>query len=81
MKETSTGKPDEYCVKLKMHRDTMSSTLDLYGFSMSLFDHFNPEEFLLIVQNFSMTLADTGTIEMGVKVQYIGMFVGCSSSR
>ena len=46
----------------------MSSTSDLYDFKMSFFDHGDPEEFLLIVHNFNMTLLYIGTLEMDVKV-------------
>ena len=38
-------------VKLKLRRDPTSSILDLYEFMMSLFDHGEPEEFLLFVRN------------------------------
>ena len=50
--ETSTGKSDGGYVKLNICRDLTSSTSDLYEFRMSLFDHDEPEEFLLFVQNF-----------------------------
>ena len=56
IKEMCTGKSDEDYVKLKLRRYPMSSTLDLYVFMMSVFDHGTPEEFLLLVQNFNMTL-------------------------
>ena len=46
-------------------------TLDLYGFKMSLFDNDEPEEFLLFVRNFNMTLAASGTLEAGAKYQYL----------
>ena len=71
IKETSTGKSDGDYVKLKLRRDLTSSTLDLYEFIMSLFDHGNPEEFLLFVRNFQMTLATTGTLETEAKVHYL----------
>ena len=37
---------------------------------MSLFDHSEPEEFLLFVQNFQMILADMGILETESMVQY-----------
>ena len=40
-------------------RDSTSSTLDLFEFRMSLFDHGNPEEFLLLVWDSQTTLAAT----------------------
>ena len=42
---------------------------------MSLFGHDEPEEFLLFVQNFNMTLAIIGTHEMDAKIQYLRMLV------
>ena len=71
IKETSTGKSDKDYFKLKLRSYPMSITSDLYEFIMSLFDHENPEEFLLFVWNFNMTLAATGTLETNAKVQYL----------
>ena len=51
----------------------MSCKSDLYGFRMSLFDHGNPEELLLVVRKFKMILASTGTLERETKVQYLCM--------
>ena len=71
VQETPSGKSDGDYVKLKLLRDPMSSTSDLYECMMSLFDHGEPEEFLLFVQNFQMTLATTETLEAEVKVHYL----------
>ena len=38
---------------------------------MSLFDHGKPEEFLLFVQNFQMSLAAMVTLETEARVQYL----------
>ena len=65
------GKSEKYFVQLKFCRDTTSSTLDLYKFKMSLFDNGDSEDFLLFVRNFNKTLAVSGTLETGSKVQYI----------
>ena len=40
-------------------------------FVLSLFDNGKPEEFLLFVHNFNMTLAASGTLEAGTKIQYL----------
>ena len=61
-KETPTVKSYGYYFKLKLCRDPTSSTSYIYEFIMSLFDHVKPEEFLLFVRNFQMTLADIGMI-------------------
>ena len=63
VKKTSTGNSDGDYVKLKLRIYHTSSILDLYEFMISLFDHGKPEEFLLFLQNFRMTLASTGTLE------------------
>ena len=43
IKETYTVVSDGYYVKLKLHKYPPSSTLYLYEFRMSLFDHGKPE--------------------------------------
>ena len=65
------GKWDKDFVALKLRRDPTSSTSDLYEFKMSLFDNVELEEFLLFVRNFNMTLAASGMMEAGAKVQYL----------
>ena len=45
--------------------------LGLYDFKMSLFDHKNSEQFLLLVRNFKATFAATGTLETEAKFQYL----------
>ena len=42
IQETYDGKSDKYFVKLKIRRDHTSSTSELYGFKMSLFDNGKP---------------------------------------
>ena len=54
-----------------MRRDPTSITSDLYDFKMYLFDHGKPEEFLLFIRNFRKTLAETWTLEMDARVNYI----------
>ena len=44
---------------------------DLYEFRMYLFGHGYPEESLLFVRNFNMNLADKGTLETYVNIQYL----------
>ena len=68
-------KSDKYFVNLKLHIYPMSSTLDLYDFKVSLFDHGDPEEFLLFVCNSNMTLSATGTLAVAAKIQYLRMLV------
>ena len=38
---------------------------------MTLFDKYEPEEFLLFVSNFQMTLEAPGTLAVAVNIQYL----------
>ena len=69
IKENHDGKPDNFFVKLKLHRYPASSMSDLYEFKMSLFGNGEPEEFLLFVRNFNMTLAASEILGVGAKFQ------------
>ena len=71
LKELHDGKSDKYFVKLKLRRYPTLSTSDLYEFKMSLFDNGRPEEFLLFVRNFNMTLSASGMLEAGANFQYL----------
>ena len=42
---------------------------------MSLFEHDNPEDFLLFIRNINMTLEETGMLDMGTKIQYLLLLV------
>ena len=56
---------------MKFRRYPTSSTSDLYEFKMSLFDHGEPEEFLLFIRNFNMNIEATGTLETEEKIHYL----------
>ena len=58
-------------VKLKLHRETISDNPDLYEFKISLFDNGGPEEFLLFIFNFNMTLLASGNLDPTAKPQYL----------
>ena len=58
IKEMCNGTSYKYFVQLKLCRDPTSSTLDLYKFKMYLFGHGNPEEFLFLIRNFNMNIAE-----------------------
>ena len=49
--------------------------LDLYEFKMALFENGDPEEFLLIVGNFQISLKASGTLASGANIQYLGTLV------
>ena len=71
IKETCNGESDEYFVRLKLCGYPTSSISDLYEFKISLFDHGEPEEFLLFFCNFNINLAETGTLDMDANIQYL----------
>ena len=68
IQETHDGKSDKYSIKLKLHEYPTLSTSDLNEFKMSLFDNDKPEEILLFVCNFNMTLTVSGTLKAGAKI-------------
>ena len=75
IQETYDRKLDKYFIKLKLRRDHMSSTSDLYELKMSLFENGEPEEFLLFVRNSNMTLTESWTLEAGMIIQYLRTLV------
>ena len=64
-------KPYKYFVKIKLCRDPTSYLSDLYDFKMALFENGDPEELLLFAQNFNRTLAESGTLTTGAKIQHL----------
>ena len=60
-----------FFVKLKLCRDNMLSTLDIYEFKTSLFGNGKPYEFLLFVRNFNTNLAASGMLEAGAIIRYL----------
>ena len=75
IRESHDGKSDKYFMNLKLRRDPTSSTSDLYDFRMSLFDNGDLEEFFLLFCNFNTTLATSGMMDTGAKIQYLHMLV------
>ena len=75
IKSKKYDKPDNDCVKSKLSRDPTSEKSDLYEFKMTLFDNVKPEEFLLFVRYFQMTLEASGMLAAGANIQYLLMVV------
>ena len=59
----------KYCVKIKLRRDPTSQKLDPHELKTALFDNGKPEEFLLFIMNFNMTLEAPGTLLVGAKIK------------
>ena len=72
---------DKDCVKVNLHRDTTSQKSYPYEFKMALFDRGKPEEFLLFLRNFNMTLEASGTLAYTAKIQYLSTLVRGESLR
>ena len=70
IKIKNNAKSNKDCVKTKLRRDPTSENLDLYEFKMALFGNGEPEEFLLFVQKFQLTLKAPVTIDASTKMQY-----------
>ena len=71
IKEMYNGKSDGDFVQLKFLRYPTSSMSYLYEFKISLFEHGDPEKFLLFIRDFNMTLVATETLEMDAKIWYL----------
>ena len=67
IKEKHNGKSEKVFVRIKLRRDPTSPTSDLYEFKIYFSDNGEPEEYLLFVRNFNMTLAASGTLGTGAK--------------
>ena len=66
-------KLDKDCVKIKFCRDPTLERSYLYEFKIAFFDSDDPEEFLLFINNFNITLEASGTIVLGTNIQYFSM--------
>ena len=55
-KINNDDKSDKNRVEIKLRMDPMSQNTDLYELKMALFDNSEPEEFLLFIVNFNMTI-------------------------
>ena len=60
---------------MKFCRDNTSENLDMSKFKIYLFDNRKPEEFLMFVQIFNMTIDALGTLTYNAKLQYIHTLV------
>ena len=71
IKSNNNDKPDKCSVIIKLRRDKTSEKSNLYKFNLSLFDNYEPEEFLFFTRNFNMTLEASGKILSGAKIKYL----------
>ena len=71
IKNRKDEKSDRDSVKIKFNGDPTSEKFYIYEFKMNSFDNDNPEELLLFIHNFNMTLEESETIKSGAKIQYL----------
>ena len=71
IKGKNETKPDKDCVKIELYRNLTSENSYLYDFKMDLFDNGDPEEFFPFMQNFQMTLGDSGALTSRAKIHYL----------
>ena len=64
-------KSDKDRVKIKLLRDPTSQKFDIHELKMALFDNGEPEEFLLFIRNFNMTVEASGMIVAIAKIQLL----------
>ena len=69
IKRMNGEKPNTDYVKIKIRRDPTPGKLDLYEFKMVFFDNIEPQEFLMFIRNFNMTLKASGTLKSSAKIQ------------
>ena len=69
IKRMNGEKPNTDSVKIKLRRDPTPGKLDLYEFKMVFFDNIEPQEFLMFIRNFNMTLKASGTLKSSAKIQ------------
>ena len=75
IKGKNNDKSDKYFVKFKFRRNPTSKKSDPYEFKMALFDNGYPEYFLLFIQNFNMTLKESGMLKPGANIQSLRTLV------
>ena len=62
-----------------MRRDPTSERSDIYEFKMALFDNGDPEELVLLMQNFKMMLKASGILDTSANLQYLCTLLHCEA--
>ena len=63
------NKPKKYCVEIKLRRYSTSENVEIYEFTMALFDNGELEEFLFFIRDFNTTLKESGMLVVGKNIQ------------
>ena len=67
--------------KIKLCRNSASEKSGLNELKMDLFDYGKPDEFLLFVQIFNITIEASGTLESNPKLQYLSNVLHVEAPR
>ena len=70
IKSRNDDKSGKYFVKIKLRRGPTSEKLDLYEFKMALFDNGEPDDILLFIFNFNLTLEASVMLKNVTKIKY-----------
>ena len=71
IKSKHDDKLEKYFVNIQLRRYPTSEKSDLYEFKIAVSNNGDPEEFLLFIHYFNMTLKAPGMLETSAKVQYL----------
>ena len=64
-----------------MRGDPTSEKSNLYELKMAFFDKGEPEDLLLVIRNFNITLKASGTLKSGTNIQYLHTLAHVESLR
>ena len=60
-------------IKFKMRRNPTSAISETYNINISMFEDGQPEEFLALLNNFSIAIDGTGTTSPSGRINYVSM--------
>ena len=64
-------KTEKYFIKIKLHRNYTSVMSDVYEYKMTLFENWEPEEFLQMIWNYETSIRSPGDTSETGKNQYL----------
>ena len=58
-----------------MRRIITSSTLETHAIKMAMFENFQPEDLLVLLKNFNISIDGTGNITISGRINYLHMIL------
>ena len=68
-------------IKVNNRRNLDSDTYDTYKLKMAMFENYQPEEFLALLNNFRIEINGTGTTSFSGRIKYIRTMLNVESLR